>query len=72
MNFAREMTLKFKRETIANLLEQCNEKERQGFVRIWPNGIASIPEHVLDSTINLCHRTLRVRAPLDAATEHKP
>lgn len=58
MNFAIEMRNKAQRELLSSLVEKCKPNEREMFERIWPQGIASIPDKDLESTINLCHRTL--------------
>lgn len=72
MSFSSELVLKFKRDTIHSLLEQCTQNQRDFFWKIYPGGEPSIPDSKLDSNIDLIHRTLesnRKAAATEASTE---
>ena len=45
----------FKRDTIAAMLAQCTQQQRDFWDRIFPGGI---PEHSLDTAYDLVERTL--------------
>lgn len=55
MSYATEVTEKFKRQHLDELLQQCTEKQRQLARRIYPGGV---PAKELDGMIDLAHRTL--------------
>ena len=44
------------------LLENvCNESEREGFVRIWPKGLPSVPSDKRGDLLRLLQRSLKLR-----------
>lgn len=41
MNYGRQVTEEFQRKVLAEILEQCTEKQRDVHRRMYPNGVAA-------------------------------
>jgi 3-methyladenine DNA glycosylase AlkC len=55
MNYGKEISEKFQREKLAELLARCNKEQQELFSRLYPNGPRS---DQLAWAITQCHNTL--------------